>query len=81
MQGIGNKCIKEVDIALPTLHRAELLKEHGQVMEIMVMHSTVTHLGRNGWDAILLKGMEALRWIIRTQKLPCKNSTSCCPSL
>lgn len=68
MQGVGNKCIKEESTALPTLYRAELLKEHEQVMQVMVMHPTVTHLGRNGWDATLLKGMEALRWIIRTQK-------------
>lgn len=63
MQGVGNKCVKEASTALPILHRAELLKEHEQVMQVMVMHSLVTHLGRNGWAAILLKGTEALRWI------------------
>lgn len=43
MQGVGNKCIKEVSTALPTLYRAELLKEHEQEMQVMVMQSVVTH--------------------------------------
>lgn len=54
-------CIKEVSTALSTLHRAELLREHEQVMQVMVMDSLVTHPGRNCWAATLLKGMEGLR--------------------
>lgn len=67
-QGVGNTCVKKVSTAYSTLQRAELLREHEQVMQVMVMDSLVTHPGRNGWAATLLKGMEALRQIIRTQR-------------
>jgi len=68
MQGVGNKCAKEVSTALSTLHRAELFREYEQVMQVMVMHSLVTHPGRNGWAATLLNSMEALKHIVRTQR-------------
>lgn len=67
MQGEGNKCLREASAALSTLHRAELLWVHKQVMQIIVMDSLIAHPGRNGWAPMLLRAMEALRQIIRTQ--------------
>lgn len=81
MQGLGNKCVREVSTALSTLHRAELLREHEQVMQVMVMDSLVTHPGRNNWAAALLKGMGALRQIIRTQRWPHKKNFGLLTSL
>jgi len=67
MQGEGNKCLREASATLSTLHRAELLKVHKQVMQVIVMDSLITHPGRNGRPPMLLRAMEALRQIIRTQ--------------